>query len=68
VLNEEDKEDLVLGLMMEETDYNDTIDANEFIKMLIKNSLLRNISPKSLCIAEDVAVSRLKRKGFELKL
>lgn len=34
VLNEEDKEDLVLGLMMQETDYNDTIDANAFIKQL----------------------------------
>ena len=34
VLNEEDKEDLVLGLMMQETDYNDTIDINEFIKQL----------------------------------
>jgi hypothetical protein len=31
VLSEEDKEDLVLGLMMQETDYNDTIDTNEFI-------------------------------------
>ena len=34
VLNDEDKEDLILGLMMQETDYNDTIDANEFIKQL----------------------------------
>ena len=34
VLSEEDKEDLVLGLMMQETDYNDTIDTNEFIKQL----------------------------------
>jgi hypothetical protein len=34
ILNEEDKEDLVLGLMMQETDYNDTIDTNEFIKQL----------------------------------
>ena len=34
ILNEEDKEDLVLGLMMRETDYNDTIDTNEFIKQL----------------------------------
>jgi len=34
VLNEEDKEDLVLGLMMQETDYNHTIDANTFIKQL----------------------------------
>jgi hypothetical protein len=25
---------LVLGLMMQETDYNDTIDTNEFIKQL----------------------------------
>jgi len=34
VLNEEDKEDLVLGLMMQETDYSDIIDTNEFIKQL----------------------------------
>ncbi len=34
VLNEEDKEDLVLGLIMQETDYKDTIDTNEFIKQL----------------------------------
>ena len=34
VLNEEDKEDIVLGLMMQETDYNDTVDTNEFIKQL----------------------------------
>ena len=34
VLNEEDKEDLVLGLMMQETDYSDIIDTNEFIKHL----------------------------------
>jgi len=34
VLNEENKEDLVLGLMMQETDYNDTIDTEEFIKQL----------------------------------
>jgi hypothetical protein len=34
VLYEEDKEDLVLGLMMQETDYNDAIDTNEFIKQL----------------------------------
>jgi hypothetical protein len=34
VLSEENKEDLVLGLMMQETDYNDTVDANEFIKQL----------------------------------
>jgi hypothetical protein len=34
ILNEEDKENLVLGLMMQETDYNDTIDTNEFIKQL----------------------------------
>ena len=34
VLNEEDKEDLVLGLMMQETDYNDTIDLDKFIKQL----------------------------------
>ncbi len=34
MLSEEDKEDFVLGLMMQETDYNDTIDTNEFIKQL----------------------------------
>lgn len=34
VLSEEDKEDIVLGLMMQKTDYNDTIDTNEFIKQL----------------------------------
>jgi hypothetical protein len=34
VLNEEDKEDFVLGLMMQETDYTDTINANEFIRQL----------------------------------
>ena len=34
VLNEEDKEDFVLGLMMQETDYADTINTNEFIRQL----------------------------------
>jgi len=34
ILNEEDKEDFVLGLMMSETDYNDTIDTAAFIKHL----------------------------------
>jgi len=34
VLSEENKEDLVLGLMMQETDYNDTIEAEQFIKQL----------------------------------
>jgi len=33
-LSEENKEDLVLGLMMQETDYNDTIEAEQFIKQL----------------------------------
>jgi hypothetical protein len=32
VLNKEEKEDLVLGLMMQKTDYNDTIDTNEFVR------------------------------------
>jgi hypothetical protein len=34
VLNEDDKEDFVLGLMMQETDYTDTINLNEFIRQL----------------------------------
>ncbi len=34
VLTEEDKEDFVLGLLMQETDYNDTVDTNQFIKQL----------------------------------
>jgi len=34
VLSEEDKEDFVLGLLMQETDYNDTIDSTDFIKSL----------------------------------
>jgi hypothetical protein len=34
IISEEDKEDFVLGLMMRETDYNDTIDTAEFIKHL----------------------------------
>ena len=34
VLNEEDKEDFVLGLMMQETDYADIINTDEFIKQL----------------------------------
>ncbi|MBD0295863.1 MAG: hypothetical protein ICV84_11790 [Flavisolibacter sp.] len=34
LLTEEDKEDLVLGRMMEETEYNDTISTEEFLKKL----------------------------------
>ncbi|HEX5153499.1 MAG TPA: hypothetical protein VFW07_18750 [Parafilimonas sp.] len=34
VLSEEDKEDFVLGLMMQETDYSHTIDTENFIKQL----------------------------------
>ncbi len=34
VLNKDDKEDFVLGLLMQATDYNDVIDTNEFIKQL----------------------------------
>jgi len=34
VLNEEDKEDFVLGLMMQETDYSDIVNTDEFIKQL----------------------------------
>ena len=36
VVNEEDKEDVVLGLLMQETDYNDVINTNDFIKYLQK--------------------------------
>lgn len=36
VLNDEDKEDIVLGRLMEETDYNDTIDTNDFLNKLRK--------------------------------
>lgn len=34
VLTEEDKEDIVLGRLMEESDYTDTTDTNEFLKKL----------------------------------
>ena len=34
VLTDEDKEDIVLSRMMEETDYNDTVSADEFLKKL----------------------------------
>jgi hypothetical protein len=34
IISEEDKEDFVLGLMMQETDYNDKIDTTAFIKRL----------------------------------
>lgn len=34
VLNDEDKEDIVLGRLMEETDYNELIDTNKFLKKL----------------------------------
>lgn len=34
VLSEEDKEDFVLSLMMQETDYNDTVNTDDFIKQL----------------------------------
>ena len=33
-ISEEDKEGFVLGLMMQETDYDDTIDTTEFINHL----------------------------------
>lgn len=33
-ISEEDKEGFVLGLMMQETDYEDTIDTTEFINHL----------------------------------
>jgi hypothetical protein len=31
ILSEEDKEDFALGLMMQETDYNDVVGTDEFI-------------------------------------
>lgn len=34
VISEEDKEDFVLELLMQETDYTDTIDSTDFIKSL----------------------------------
>lgn len=34
LLSEEDKEDVVLGSMMEETDYSDTVDTDTFLNKL----------------------------------
>lgn len=34
ILSDENKEDIVLGNLMQETDYNDIVDTNEFIKKL----------------------------------
>jgi len=34
ILNEEDKEDIVPGKLMEETDYNEIIDTDEFLHKL----------------------------------
>ncbi|MGN6530977.1 MAG: hypothetical protein ACTHK0_04400 [Ginsengibacter sp.] len=34
ILNEENKEDIVLGKLMEETDYDKLIDTNEFLHKL----------------------------------
>lgn len=34
IISESDKEDFVLGLMMQETDYTDVVDTNEFVKHL----------------------------------
>ncbi len=34
VLTEEDKEDIVLGRLMEETDYNEVVDVNNFLNKL----------------------------------
>lgn len=34
VLTEDDKENIVLGRLMEETDYNDTVDTETFLKKL----------------------------------
>jgi len=36
VLNDEDKEDIVFGRLMEETDYSETVDTTEFLKQLRK--------------------------------
>ncbi|MGI8952859.1 MAG: hypothetical protein ACR2FN_14895 [Chitinophagaceae bacterium] len=33
-LTDEDKEDFILGLLMQETDYNDIINTNKFIQQL----------------------------------
>ena len=34
IISEDDKEDFVLGLMMQETDHADVVDTSEFIKHL----------------------------------
>lgn len=34
ILNEDDKEDIVLGQLMEETDYDKLLDTNEFLEKL----------------------------------
>ena len=34
ILTNDDKEDIVLGKMMDETNYTETVDTNEFIKQL----------------------------------
>ena len=34
ILNDDDKEDIVLGRLMEETDYNELIDTNKFLNKL----------------------------------
>ena len=36
ILNDDDKGDFILGLLMQETDYNDVVDTNEFIEQLHK--------------------------------
>ncbi|MBX2930401.1 MAG: hypothetical protein KF781_00480 [Chitinophagaceae bacterium] len=36
VLSDDDKEDIVLGRLMEETDYSETVDTTEFLKQLRK--------------------------------
>ena len=36
VLTEDDKVDIVLGRLMEETDYSETVDTEDFIKQLRK--------------------------------
>ena len=34
ILSEDDKEGIVLGRLMEETDYTDTVDTNDFLRQL----------------------------------
>ncbi|MEP6466760.1 MAG: hypothetical protein ABJB05_10665 [Parafilimonas sp.] len=34
IINEDDKDDFVLSLLMQQTDYNDIVDTNKFLKQL----------------------------------